>query len=128
MLVLSARLREKVHFPDLDTSVEVVSINAGAVKLGIEAPDTIRVLREGLPDRIAEWGREDIDPPRRVEDLVHNRLEVARRGLSEARRHLRAGREEEAAIILEKLDEDLHLLRRRLQVRELAGLEQMADT
>lgn len=49
-----------------------------------------------------------------LRQLVDRRLAIAQKGLEEARRHLAAGQDEDAGIVLEKLDEDLHLLRRRL--------------
>ena len=127
MLVLSSRVREKIVFPAFRTAIQVVAVQAGVVRLGIEAPEEVRVLREALPDREAEWG----PPPEaftepshlRLNQLVDRRLEVARRGLSELRQRLRAGSAEDAETILEKLDEDLHLLRRRVR-RELEQMMQ----
>lgn len=46
--------------------------------------------------------------------LVDRRLAVAGRGLAELRQHLAAGQTEDAQTLVEKLDEDLHLLRCRL--------------
>ncbi len=46
--------------------------------------------------------------------LVDRRLAIAGKGLAEARRHLAAGQVHDADTILEKVDEDLYLLRRRL--------------
>jgi carbon storage regulator CsrA len=117
MLVLTARLREKVLFPDLHTSVEVLSLQASGVKLGIEAPEEIRILREGLPDRLVEWGSNEENGPflEQLDGLVEKRLAIARQGLAEARKYLKAGRTEEAGAILDKLDEDMHLLRCRLR-------------
>jgi carbon storage regulator CsrA len=48
MLVLSRRLNEKVVFPTLGVTVQVVSVKPGVVRLGIEAPSGVRVLREEL--------------------------------------------------------------------------------
>ncbi len=129
MLVLTARRREKVFFPDLQTSIEVLSIHPATVRLGIAAPDDVRVLRQGLPDRIAEWV-EDPDaagtsPQERRDRLVQTRLEIIRRVLAEARRHLRAGHPEDAGALIEKVDEDLHLLRCRLR-REAGQAECLA--
>ena len=117
MLVLSSRVREKIVFPGFRTAIQVVAVQAGMVRLGIDAPEEVRVLRESLPDREAEWGPpEDFAEPTplRVSQLVGRRLEIARRGLLELRQRLRAGHAEDAETILAKLDEDLHLLRRRL--------------
>ena len=47
------------------------------------------------------------------------------KGLNEARQHLRAGEEAEARLIIEKVDEDLHLLRRRLR-REFEKAEALS--
>jgi hypothetical protein len=51
-------------------------------------------------------------PP--MEQVVIKRLEIAHRGLEEVRRHLGDGRSGDAAMILDKLEEDLSLLRERL--------------
>jgi carbon storage regulator CsrA len=120
MLVLSTRLNEKVLLPDFETAIEVVAIQGGTVRLGISAPEEVRVLREGLPDRVAEWGpepqAEDQEPTlNNLKHLIDKRLEITRRGINEARQCLRAGREEDARVLLEKVDEDLHLLRRRVR-------------
>ncbi len=48
MLVLSRRLNEKVVFPGLGVTVQVVSVRPGVVRLGIEAPSEVQVLREEL--------------------------------------------------------------------------------
>jgi hypothetical protein len=98
MVVISARLREKVFFPDSHTSVEVVSIQPGAVRFGVE--------------------------PAPMDQVVARRLDIARRGLEEARRHLGDGRPGDAELLLGKLDEDLHLLRKRLrrEAEEAAAL------
>lgn len=119
MLVLSGRVREKIVFPGFHTSVQVLGVASGAVRLGIDAPPEVRVLREVVPDRAAEWGPAPDDPGTpstllRLNQLVDRRLAVAHRGLAELHRHLRHGQTEDAAVIADKLDEDLRLLRRRL--------------
>jgi carbon storage regulator CsrA len=118
MLVLSSRVREKIVFPGLRTAIQVVAVQAGVVRLGIEAPEEVRVLREALPDREAEWGPPPEDfaepTPLRLTQMVGRRLEIARRGLRELRQRLRTGHAADAETILEKLDEDLHLLGRRV--------------
>jgi hypothetical protein len=49
-----------------------------------------------------------------VRQMVDRRLAIAQKGLAEVQRHLAAGQAEDAGIVLEKIDEDLHLLRCRL--------------
>jgi carbon storage regulator CsrA len=122
MLVLSRRLEEKIVLPGLNVTLQVIAIKRGAVRLGISAPPEVTVLRAELPDRAAECGRTAPRPesaaapprPGRVEQLVRRRLHVTRVGLAQARRHLRAGRAEEALLLLGKIDEDARLLEQRL--------------
>jgi hypothetical protein len=98
MLVLSGRLHDEIVFPGSPTVLRVLDIQSGAVRLGIEVPD------QAVPATLPQFHQ-----------LVQKRLEVTRRGLVEMRLHLKAGRVEEAATVLDKIDEDLHLLRRRLR-------------
>jgi carbon storage regulator CsrA len=124
MLVLSSRLHEKIHLPDLHTTIEVVAIQSGAVRLGIEAPEDVRVLRQGIPDRVAEWGpapttsratEAEVPALQQVRRLVDRRLEITRVGIDELRRLLAGGRTSDAEAVLEKIDEDLRMLGRRLR-------------
>jgi len=120
MLVLSRRLNEKLLFPGLHTSIQIVSIKPGVVRLGIQAPDEVRVLREEVPDRASNWGPapdDEADPYLNLlllNQLLNKRLEIARRGLTEAQQ-LAADQPEDASVLLEKVDEDLQMLQRRLQ-------------
>lgn len=53
MLVLSRRVGEKIVIAELGISIDVIRLNGNSVRLGIEAPDSIRILRgelEGLQD------------------------------------------------------------------------------
>jgi carbon storage regulator CsrA len=48
MLVLSRRVREKIVFPALNVTVQVVAVKGGGVRLGIQAPSEVDILREEL--------------------------------------------------------------------------------
>ena len=48
MLVLSRRLNEAIVFPGLDITVRVLQIEGGRIRLGIDAPRAVAVLREEL--------------------------------------------------------------------------------
>ena len=45
MLVLSRRLHERIQFPGLDITVQVVAIKPGVVRIGIEAPPHVKIFR-----------------------------------------------------------------------------------
>lgn len=120
MLVLSTRPSDKIVLPESHTTIEVVAIQSGSVRLGIRAPEDTRILRECLPGRSGEWlpVEEPVaDSPSlpMLQKMLEKRLEIAREGINEAREKLRAGFEEDARVLLEKVDEDLHLLRRRIR-------------
>jgi carbon storage regulator CsrA len=122
MLVLSRRLNEKLVFPAFQTSVEVTAIHPGGVRLGVEAPPEVCVLTEEAAAREVRGSAAPTDRPPtllQIDQLVQKRLEIARLGLTELRRRVRRGDEFDAEAILDQLDEDLHLLQRR--VRREAG-------
>lgn len=52
MLVLSRRPSQKVVFPGLGISVEVMRSQGSVTRLGIEAPDDVAILREEVLDRV----------------------------------------------------------------------------
>lgn len=129
MLVLSTRPSEKILLPDARTSIEVVAIQSGSVRLGIRAPEEMRIVRESAPQREAEWSpaapaASEAPSLPMLRRLLEKRLEIARSGLDAARQMLRAGYEEEARVLMEKVDEDLHMLRRRVR-REFEKAETM---
>jgi carbon storage regulator len=48
MLVLSRRSLEGIVLPGLGITVRILTIKGNAVRLGIEAPDDVKVVREEL--------------------------------------------------------------------------------
>ena len=119
MIVLSSRQHDKIAFPDFDTTVEIVALQSGTVRLGIDAPENVRVLRDNLPERNGGQAA----TLHQLNKLVEKRLEITRQGLDELRQHLAQGLSENAEAILERIDEDLLLLRRRVR-RELEQMMQ----
>jgi carbon storage regulator len=51
MLVLSRRVGERIFFPGIGAYVKVLSVKGGTVRLSIQAPPEVRILREELRDR-----------------------------------------------------------------------------
>ena len=94
MLDLSPRNRDSILASPTCTTVEVVSIEAS----GVCYPPA------GLGPTLPA-----------IEQMLSKRLEIARTGIHEAQQLLDDGNEEDARIVLEKVDEDLHLLRRRVR-------------
>jgi carbon storage regulator CsrA len=63
MLVLTRRLHEAVVFPELGITVRVVHVKGGAIRLGIEAPKEVAVLREELVGGISPFSPLTLSPP-----------------------------------------------------------------
>lgn len=57
MLVLSRKVDEKILFPGICTSVQIVETRPGVVRLGISGPKAILCVREGVPYMMQEEGR-----------------------------------------------------------------------
>jgi carbon storage regulator CsrA len=118
MLVLSRRLNEKILIPGLNIAIKVVDLKSGQVRLGIEAPPQVRILREEVPDRVAEWGAAGSSPAvdfsiegrlRRANQLLRNRLRAGSADIKLLRRQLDLGMIDEAGVTLDKMEEEFQL-------------------
>jgi len=112
MLVLARRLNERIVIPAIQAAVQVVGIQGGVVRLGIEAPAEIKVFRE----EVVQDGRPDAPAaeaaPRR--DDVRQRLAESSVELSALRRQLRGKLSASAAAALYRIDRELAELARRI--------------
>jgi carbon storage regulator CsrA len=64
MLVLSRRVHERVVFPDLEITVQVLEIKGDRVRLGFEAPAAVAILRGELAKDAGRIERKtSISPP-----------------------------------------------------------------
>jgi carbon storage regulator CsrA len=120
MLVLSRRSNEKIVFPELDITVQLISAKSGLARLGITAPPAITVLREELcaPSAAPECKtppKNGNDRPNEVATLVGKRLAITDIGLAILDKQLEDGLIDEAKITLERIRQDIYLLERRLR-------------
>ncbi len=119
MLVLSRRLKEKIRFPGFHTSVQILSIKSGVVRLGIEAPPEVSVVRDELPERTATWGPpspESGDPmmTHARQQFVGQKLQTASQALGLARFQLRTGQIQELQATLDQIHAEIQGLRRQV--------------
>jgi carbon storage regulator CsrA len=122
MLVLSRRPNEKLMFPGIQTSVQVVSIKPGVVRLGIEAPENVAVYRQELLERMpdkpvpaAAPGEQAIHQLKELSHAVRNRLNAASIGLALLRRQVKAGMSSACETTLEKIEQEFRMLRERVE-------------
>lgn len=54
MLVLGRKEDQKIRFPGLGITVQVLRVNGASVRLGVEAPTEVRIIRDELPQHESE--------------------------------------------------------------------------
>lgn len=114
MLVLSRRENDKIMFPHLGITVEILRIAGRSVRLGVQAPASVRVLRHELAQ---EADLASLAAPEGLPMSNHrlcNRLNKAALGLALVQKQLELGRAADADATLERvlaefqsLEEDL---------------------
>ena len=71
MLVLSRKENEKILFPHLGIALQILRLGSGKVRLGIEAPDDVSVVRHEIAsseqiEEFAERLRQSLENARRI--------------------------------------------------------------
>lgn len=103
MLILSRRPRERIVFPALDVRVEVVRVQGNSVRLGVEAPEGVRVFREEILDRFRDAIEERSTVLSKSQrHTLRNHLQTVSLAISLAEQHLESGDAEQAERVLER--------------------------
>ena len=89
MLVLSRGRNDKVVFPHLGITVEILAIQGNKVGLGVDAPPEVVVLRHELLDAVR--ARPSEEPPVKLFHELRNRLNAATLALHLSQKQLHAG-------------------------------------
>ncbi|TWT39350.1 response regulator [Blastopirellula retiformator] len=103
MLVLSRRAKEKIVFPNLNITVELLQVRGKMVKIGVDAPKEVSIMR---PDACSDAELEAMK--RQAPSLIgthqfRNRLNTLNLGLHLCSRQIDAGMTEEAVDTLKRL-------------------------
>src|SRR5947199_7385594 len=88
MLVLSRRPDESILLPSVPAIIKVISSQAGVVRLGIEAPAHVPILREELTRQDRPLPSATDEKPTNVRHTLRNRLHNLILGLSLLRMQL----------------------------------------
>jgi carbon storage regulator CsrA len=109
MLVLSRRQSQSFVFRTLDISVKILQIKGNTIRLGIQAPPDVTVLREELVPQAQAASRWPLNGPqgRGLNHDMRGRLNTALMALYVVEKQLRAGLTREAE---ETLQEALRVL------------------
>lgn len=94
MLVVSRTEGEAVALPDLDVSIRVLRVAGSKVRIGVEAPEHIRVLRSELTNHSTANASESTEP-RSADELqnvqLRSRIQALQKALAVAQKLLARG-------------------------------------
>lgn len=123
MLVLTRRVKEKIVFPEIDVIVELMSINGNRARLGVKAPDDLRILRQEIAEAatFAEQRPARFQRPSKFEHDLRNRLNSAKIAAELLTLQLSRGQVDESESTLARLREDLSRLARQVGDRKPQG-------
>ena len=96
MLVLARQLNERIVLPTVPAAIEIVAIKPSGVRLGIEAPPEVTVLREevlrrgGVPPNnlLASSDADARTQLDRIKHVLRNRLQTVALGLDLIRQQI----------------------------------------
>jgi carbon storage regulator CsrA len=122
MLVLSRRTREVIRFPEVGIHVEILRIKGSSVRIGVDAPLEISVVRGELEDHqprqtIRKFSISNID-----EHQFRNQLNSLTIASALIKRLMEAGRPVEACTQLESVLRQLETLGGPVESRALSAL------
>ena len=123
MLVLARRLHERIVIPSILTEVEVIAVRPGFVRLGIDAPPEVIVLREEVYRRATADEQVMALPPgasaearlAQANHIWRNRLNHLTMGLALLRGQLPAQVPPEALATLRHLEVEAQEMARQLR-------------
>jgi carbon storage regulator CsrA len=106
MLVLSRKENQRILFPHLGITVEVLHVSGSSVQVGIDAPQDVRILREEVAVREGVDVKQEFEAQRRARHALRNRLNAATLALHVLQQQIDAGNFADAQFTLERtLDE-----------------------
>jgi carbon storage regulator CsrA len=105
MLVLSRRQDDKIVFPNLGITVEVLKIAGRCVRIGVQAPPNVRVLRHELAEKLDQTAPPPLLATQNTshDHRLRNRLNKATIGLQLAQKQLEVGQLQNADETLAKV-------------------------
>ena len=105
MLVLSRKENEKVIFPHLGVALQVLRVGGGKVRVGIEAPDEVSVIRYEIAsaEQLAEFSEKLQQSAGELTHEVRNQLHTALLGLYVAQKQIEQNQHVDAEETIQQL-------------------------
>ncbi len=119
MLVVSRKENERIVFPTIGASVELLQLKGNIARIGIDAPRELPILRGELVDEnTPQYDPAAARAAREREHAIRNELNIAALGLGLLRKQLQAGQADAADRTLEMLIEKVANLREARSTRD----------
>jgi len=123
MLVLARQLHERIVMPTVPATIEVVAIKPNGVRLGIDAPAAVTVLREEVlrrggapPADLLSAAEPDAETRLgRIKHVLRNRLQTLALGLDLLRPHLLAETPPGLDAMIARMTEEVRALDQQLR-------------
>ena len=124
MLVLARQLNERIVMPTVPAAIEVVAIKPNAVRLGIEAPVEVAILREEVLRRSGASPNDAVvlsesDAKARLKQIKHllrNRLQGVALGLDLIRQQMDDSGASELQGMLQRMEAEVCRIDQQLRV------------
>jgi carbon storage regulator CsrA len=112
MLVLSRKENEKVLFPHLGIAIQILRVGGGKVRLGIEAPGDVSIVRQEIAsaEQLAEFAERLKRSAQGASHAVRNRLHATLLGLCLVEKQLARNLIHDAEETLQQLMTELQSL------------------
>ncbi len=110
MLVLSRRQKEKIVFPNLGITVEVLKTNGRVAQLGVDAPKEVAILRGEIASRMESPTAAAVSRSEKREHDLRNRLNSLGLTLEVLQRRLQRGERDGIDSMLGRAIEELQAL------------------
>lgn len=123
MLVLARQVNERILLPTVPATIEVVGVKPGGVRLGIEAPPEVPIVREevflrGEPRPVFVRAAANTDAEKRLAHIKHilrNRLHTLALGLDLLRQQLQDSAINGSDALIGRMEEEVRALDRQLK-------------
>lgn len=123
MLILARQQGERIIMPTVPATIEVVAIKPNGIRLGIDAPPEVTVLREEVlrrgdltPRNLLALSEADAEMRlNRIKHLMGHRLKAVALGLDVVRKQLANSEDAELAALMQRMESEVRRIDRQLR-------------